>query len=195
VDRAIKDLERTPFSSFDNSHKESIAKLFRKEAKHLDRIIKIAGFLQMEAELMAIDSNLLKIKEHKQAWNLALVRTGNKEKKEILLRNIQKMTLDDHFTYEVVPTLVYVRQKEIMDHLLDGIMEPGNTCNPPDLDTRGSVSCAYNIIEQIAPYIKNFPTKVDRYGIQTDDFPAMLSEVRSWFTANKDIYVLDGERY
>ena len=195
VDNAIKDLQRIPLSDFNSANKEAVAKLLKKNSKHLDRIIKLAGFLQLEAELLNIDKDIVKDKHLKQALNLALVRAGNIEKTDLMLQNIKKMPLDDHFSYEVVPSIVYARQKILIDQLLSRILEPGTQCNPPDLDTNGNVSCAYSIIEQIAPYIDNFPVSLDRYGIKTDNYPRMLADVRLWIDKNKESYTISFEKY
>lgn len=195
VDQAIKDLQRIPFSDFNPEHKKAVSQLLKSDTKHLDRIIKLAGFLQLDDDLLTIDEAITKDKHMKQAWNLALVRAGNTKKTEVLLGNISKMPLDDHFTYEVVPSVVYARQKELMNHLIARILEPGTTCNPPDLDTNGQVSCAYSIIEQIAPYINEFPVALDRYGIKTDDYPSMLEEVRAWIGNNTESYTINFEKY
>lgn len=195
VYNAISALKKYKLKEFDDTAKQKMRVLLKKETKHLSKFVKLVGFVGMEEDLRAFAQKDKYSKSLRQALNLSLARAGNKEKIASLLRGIKKLKTDDSFSYDAVPSLVYVRQKKIMDKLLDRIMEKGTPCSPPDMETNGKVSCAYSIIEQIAPYIVDFPVTMDKYGIVADDYPAMLQDVRKWIKRNKKNYTIINNMY
>lgn len=200
----LKSIEKYPYSIFDGQAKRKVKQIISQSPPYLNRWIKLAGFLQMENELLAIAKDdhpsgiaerLNQSKSLKTSYNLALVRAGNKAKLKTLMKNVKKLDLNDNFVYEAVPQLIYARQKPIFDYLLEMIKDKRQNCTPADAETRGNISCAYRIIEEVAPYISDFPFEATSYGIKTDDYPLMLKQTRAWIRKNKNSYVLDKENY
>jgi hypothetical protein len=98
--------------------------------------------------------------------------------------------------YDIGPELVYTRNKIVFDFLLEAILRDTKDCTSANNDDTTPMTCAYRLIEQVAPYIINFPAKLDEVGeLKTKDYPALLTEVRSWINANKNTYQLNQTIY
>ena len=123
------------------------------------------------------------------AMRLALARMGEPDMTDYCLARLKKVKVNDDVVYEFIPDLIYTRQKPIFDHLLTLIESDEKNCSSSNPDSDEKIICAYRIIEQIAPYIENFPAKVDVSGeLQTNDYAKLLVEVRTWITQNRESY-------
>ena len=195
VYNSIQALKEYPLSEFSDAHRDALSSQLLEETPHLNKLVELCGFLLMKEELRAFAQNKNLPKRIKEKVNYALVRAGDEEKLQQMLRNLKKHTLTDDFSYNLVPMLAYTRQKEVFDYLLELIMKEGKSCNHPDADTPGKFSCAYPIIISIAPYISDFPAEVGEYGLETDNPDQMLADVRQWILSSKKSYQLDTEKY
>lgn len=196
ISRNVKKLQRFNLSEFDNVAKQKLASLLQANPPHQDQLIKLAGFLEMQTELQNILSQETISKKNKEALKLALVRIGDEVKLQNLMKNIKKIPIGDDFIYQIVPVLIYVRQKAATDYLMEIILQDSEDCTPADAETSGTVNCAYRIIEALAPVVIDFPVEVDDFGdIVTKDYEASLKKVRKWIRKNKASYELNKEIY
>ncbi len=196
ISRNIQKLQQFPKSAFDNNARQQIKKLLQDNPPHQDKLIKLAGFLNMNEALFGLLSQEKISKKDKRSIKLALVRTGDEAKLLNLMKNVKKIPIGDEFNYEVLPILIYVRQKMVTDYLLDIVLSDEKKCTPADAETAGNINCAYRIIEGLAPIINNFPYTVDDYGdLETDDYNKVLPKVRKWIMKNKANYTLNTEIY
>lgn len=89
----------------------------------------VLGFLKarMDEEISLKIEREVKLR---QALYLAQARTGNQARINSLLRKTRTFPLDDAFTYEALPSLVYVRQKPVFDYLFELIESDALGCTP-----------------------------------------------------------------
>lgn len=201
---ALKSLEQYPPSAFDETARNTVDSLIRNFGPYYTDRLKLAGYLQMKSELKRVkseDPNSIytdKIQLNKtlnDQYRLALVKSGDQKTLNNMVRNMKKLALNDDYVYSVVPQAVYARQKAVFDLLLQQIMVRIDYCTPADSHIKGQISCAYRIIEEIAPYIDDFPVKSTKTGIDTDNYPKALAEVRAWIRENKNSYTLKKDVY
>ena len=195
VYRAIGKLTNHKKSEFDNVAQAKLASLLQPNTLYLDRLVKLAGFIGLQDALNSLNQQELKNKILKTAINLALARTGDRAKMNLLMRNVKKQKVDDNFTLDLLPTLTYVRQKEVFDYLFKLIEKNDKNCHPSDAETKGNIPCAYRILEAVAANIIDFPVETDRYGLKTNDYPEALRIARQWIRENRGTYELDVETY
>ena len=195
VYNSIQELKKYPLSEFNDAHREALESQLLEETPHLNKLVELCGFLLMKEELRAFAQSKTLPTRIKEKVNYALVRAGDEEKLQQMLRNLKKHELTDDFAYNLSPMLAYTRQKEVFDYLLDLIMKEGKPCNHPDADTPGKFSCAYPIIMSVAPYITDFPAEVDQYGLKTENPEQTLEEVRRWILSSNKNYQLVTEKY
>jgi hypothetical protein len=195
VYKTIEQLKSYNYFEFTTEHKSKLQAFLLEDTPHVDKLTELCGFLKMEEELRAFAQNKRISKQVKETINYALIRAGDDSKLKLMLKNLKKLEMSDDYANNLVPVLVYTRRKEVFNHLLSQIQEKGKPCNHPDLDTPGKFSCAYPIIERIAPYIKDFPVEVNQFGIVSSNPDKMLVEVRQWIVENKDSYELITEKY
>jgi hypothetical protein len=127
---------------------------------------------------------------------MAMARAGNENLQNKMVQKCKQQVLNNDFVYDIVPELVYTRNKIVFDFLLEAILRDTKDCTSANNDDTTPMTCAYRLIEQVAPYIINFPAKLDEVGeLKTKDYPALLTEVRSWINANKNTYQLNQTIY
>lgn len=195
VYNSFQKLQSFSYSEFSSSHKELLASYLSLETAHVDRLIELCGFLQLQDELKAFAQKESLPRSLKQTLNLALVRAGDERKIENLAKNLKEIPISDDYAYNLVPKLAYTAQKPIFDHLLDQIMEDNKACKHPDMETNGSFNCAFPIIQEIAPYIEDFPVEVNRFGIVQKEGEDVLGRVRKWIGEHRTDYIIKTERY
>lgn len=196
VSKALTYLKKFEPSSFDKEARRKIESRIRNQGYQVGDFVMLAGYLQLEPVLQEMRYEFKKGSSSKQAVNLALTRCGNEEKITSLLEHINKISTDDGFVYEVAPLLVYTRQKEIMDYLLDQVLLNENNCTPADAETAGNINCAYRLLEMVAPVIEDFPLSVDATGdLAVADYRTALTDARNWIASNKNTYRLKTSIY
>ncbi len=196
ISQNLKKLQKFPLSDFDQTTKNKVATLLQKNPPHLNRLYKLAGFLDMNKELSNFNPSEIKSKKDKQALKLAMVRSGDYGKLLNLLENVKEIPINDEFVFEIVPILIYTRQKQCTDYLMELVMSDDLNCTPADAETPGEITCAYRIMEALAPVVLDFPYEVDYFGdLITDDYPKALANVRAWIRANKSNYQLNTTIY
>jgi hypothetical protein len=68
--------------------------------------------------------------------------------------------------------------------LLKEILNEDNNCSSANNDNPAKIPCAYRIIEAIAPYIKDFPVKINRIGEIEGNPQEELQKARTWIMAH-----------
>ena len=177
---------------FDELAKQRLADLLHSRPAQLDKLLLTAGFLQLEAALETLRPELQKRSAARRALNLALTRCGNQQKSASMMKNIRQLPIDDAFVYQVVPMMVYTRQRPQMDFLLDLVLSDKRSCHTPGENAHGHTLCGYRVIEQIAPVIEDFPVQLNEAtgDLAVNDYKKAMSEVRDWIRANRTTYTL-----
>lgn len=132
----------------------------------------------------------------KKDIKLALIRAEQTNSEQRLLQSAKEQVINDNFVYNLINDLTYTRNKAIFDYLLDLINRDTKTCNSADNDNPEPMICAFRLIEKVAPYLNNFPAKLNaNYELDTKDYALLLSDVRIWIKGNKDTYSLNHNIY
>jgi hypothetical protein len=98
--------------------------------------------------------------------------------------------------YDLVPDMIYTRQKSMFDYLFRIIESNEKTCSSPNPDSSTKILCAYNVIGQIAPFIQKFPVEVRASGdLKSNDYEKTLLDVRNWIKENKAKYVIKSDGF
>ncbi|MGM0579812.1 MAG: hypothetical protein ACQETL_03980, partial [Bacteroidota bacterium] len=96
---------------------------------------------------------------------------------------------------DIYPTLAFTRQKAAVDVLVEQVFNDEQNCSSPDPDSNQKITCAYRILEIIAPIIQDFPIPVDEAtgDLDTDDYEEALQQSREWLEANRIDYSIVGQ--
>lgn len=183
------ELQKHSRADFDGSAAQKIEQMLSQEALGgRKEYILLLGFLGEERRLLSL-KDIPALRPFSQSINLALVRAGNKNKQENLLKNIRSYPVNDDFVYTVVPLLAYTRQREVIDFLWQQAMSENMNCKPADAETKGRIDCAFRIVEHLAPIIEGFPVPFDEEGnLLTTDYPKALAEIRRWNAVHSQDY-------
>lgn len=185
---------------FDTEAKYELSLLVKEKIPYLDKLIRITGFVGIE-DLKFEYVKILNEKTYpnnKIRWvlNLALSRMGDQAATDFCVRKVRSLSVNDDVVYDVLPDLVYTRQKAAFDYLLEIIESDEKNCSSPNPDSNAKILCAYRVIEQIAPFIENFPLSVDASGdINVTDYGVALTNVRVWIKTNKENYTIRNDIY
>lgn len=183
------ELQKYPLASFSTGAPLKMGRLVtRNTVGGRKDYILLLGFLGSESTLLSL-KGVPELSPFSQAINLALVRAGNAEKQENLLKNINRYSVNDDFVYTVVPLLTYTRHREIIDFLWQQVSAENRSCKPADAETKGRIDCAFRIVEYLAPIIEGFPVRYDDEGdLLTTDYPKALAEIRRWYAVHSQDY-------
>lgn len=189
-------LKSFSFHSFSSKHKEKLQGYLIFQKRPPQELILFSGFLKMETTLLVLAKKHPNNKPLLQKINMALVRSGNFSKTNTLWKNLEKLTVDDPFVYEILPLLAYTKERIIYDWLLNQIKLNQENCHPADAESAGNINCAYRIIEAIAPAINEFPIPLDKWGdLNINSYSKGLEIVRKWIEKNQKNYTLNKHRY
>jgi hypothetical protein len=197
VGNAINALTNFNNTTFTETQKSEILSLLNDETPHFNDFVKLVAFLKVEDAREQLE-NLLIVKNNViTRWNirLALARLGDEEGIEYITNRLQKAPINDAFAYDIVPGLVYTKQPEIFEFLENQIQIDEANCSVANPDSNQKITCAYRIMEAMAPAIQDFPVPMDEFGeLMVDDYEQALLDLRKWleenesYSINKEIY-------
>jgi hypothetical protein len=186
-------------SDFDTEAKYLLGEMAKKPRSHYEILVKICGWL----DINDLNYDFRRLIEEKKGsvhdrWfiRLAMARMGEKDMIDYVLDRIENIKVNDDVVYELIPDVVYVRQKVLFDYLLNIIESDDKECNSSNPDSDEKIICAYRVIEQVAPYIENFPAKVDIAGeLISNNYNKTLEDVRIWIKQNSNDYKLKSDLF
>ena len=175
---------------FNASHKGKVAALLGQEIPHKDQLVKVIGYLNIKEAQATLKQLAQPGINHKTRWAayLALARMGEQQELQYIVKTIAAMPLNDDVVYEMVPDLIYTRQKTAFDYLFTIINSDEPSCTSADPDASANILCGYRTMEYIAPYIKDFPLLVEEDELVVDDYKQALREVRTWYAKRQGNY-------
>lgn len=182
---------------FNDSAKDSIRSLFRQKTAHFEVLIKLVGFLEITD--LKEDIRLLTLKDNPKpirwAAIISLARMQDPAARQEMMRIVKKLPVNDDVIYQIFPDLIYTRDREAIQYMVELLHSDGKYCLAADAERETPIPCGYRIMEQLAPVIKNYPLEPDESGdIKTTDYLAALASVRYWFTKNRD-FEIERDRY
>lgn len=183
-------------SDFTQASRDTLVVLFRKKPPYLDQLARLVGSLQMTSlkdDLMVLSGPTTSNQRIRWAALLALARMGNAEATQSMMKRVQRLPVNDDVVYEVFPDLIYTRQRQAIDYLIVELKNDEKKCTTADAEDETPITCAYRIMELLAPVIEKYPLEVDTSGdIKTKDYKKSLGTVRAWFEKNKDYGIIQG---
>ena len=185
----ISDLGDFSKEDFDDKSKGSISKLVRKGVPYPGETIKLAGYLELDIidELNALFIDASVNSQSRFYAQLALARLGNNTAINAISDKLTTMNVDDNFVYDLIPELVYTRQKQIFNYLVNIIQSNELNCYSANPNSERKILCGYRVMEYLAKAIVDYPLKVDEFGdLEIDNYQTALIRVREWFINNPD---------
>jgi len=187
-------------AEFTRKAKDTINALIERTTPHYKKLVKLAGFLQLEKSREIIKRKL-QTKDYaspgeRWAMLLSLSRMGEQAAIDFCLKIAKRAEVNDDFAYDIAPGLIYTRQKELTDYLVSILYTEKKNCSSPNPESSRQIHCGYRIMEMLAPVVKDFPLKTDVAGeIVADDYNKALDKTRSWFNKHKNDYQLLHETF
>lgn len=184
-------------SDFNATDKNKLFNYLNIRTAHLDQVVLLVGYLQMSRAEDVLINLLEQSNRASLKWSirLALCRRGHDKATQYILSKLSGATVNDDLVYEIVPDLIYTRNKEVFRFLEQLIMSDQANCLSADPDKDDKILCGYRVMEMMAYAVKDFPIETDPYG-EADilDYQQALAEVRMWFGEHpqyellKDVY-------
>ena len=192
---ALSGLQNFSREDFENPDKQSLNDLVGNTTIfNQDELIRLIGFINEEGETTVLSSALNQVTGFKMRWSchIALARLGDKQSVDFLLSRIQSAPINDGFVYDIIPDLVYTRNKEVFQFIDEMLMDPASRCQSASPDSNQSISCGYKLLEYYAGTVVDFPLSLDEFGdLDLDDYEAGLTIARTWVSSNPDYSVLN----
>jgi hypothetical protein len=185
---------------FDNEAAYELSVLTKEKIPHYHILIKLTGFVGI-SDLKAGYRQMLADKKYPNAqsrWalHLSLARMGEQDEIDYCFQKVRNIKVNDDVVYELIPDLIYTRQKKVFDYLLEIIESDEKSCSSSNPDSNVKIICAYRVMEQIAPYIENFPVETGTSGdLKTTNYDTALAKVREWIKANRESYSIKTDSY
>lgn len=179
-------LTRFEKQDFDRAAIDSIKGFLKRLPPYADRLFKLAGYLELQDQVPVIKSYLEKQPplpdRDKWACYISLARLGDQQALDLILNRVRTFGINDDIVYEIFPDLVYTRSYRGISYLVEVLFSDDRTCEAPANGSRTKITCAYRVMELLAPALKDYPVAVGTSGdLVARDYKKALSEVREWF--------------
>ncbi len=192
---ALSGLQNFSREDFGNGEKQSLNSFLGNSAIfNKDELVRLVGFINDSGETTALSSSLSQATGFRMRWayQIALARLGDQRSVDFLLSRIQAAPINDDFVYDIIPDLVYTRNKQIFQFIDEMLMDPNPRCESASPDNNEALSCGYKLLEYYARTVANFPLTLDEYGdLDLDDYQTGLATARTWVNSNPDYSVLN----
>jgi HEAT repeat protein len=180
---------------FNSASKDSLRSILHVQTNYRDKIIRLIGFLNLTDQIEYLKTFLSKENSgsRKVIWatNIALARLGDDEKIDFCIEYIKNQPLNDDVIYELVPDLIYTRNKKVIDYLVEILLDETKNCHSANPENPQKIECGYRMMEYLAPVIKDFPLKIDSSGdLIADDYEEALKITRNWFKEHDSNYAI-----
>jgi len=195
---AIASLKKFKKEDFDKAAVDSLLSFLKRGNWQKSELIRLIGFVGGPEAIEPLNQFSDPKNSQSIRWSslLAMSRLGDANATNSLLQRSKNLKVSDEVVSQLFPDLVYTRQKQIFDYMIEILMGDQANCHSADNDNPTSILCGYRIMEQLAPVIKDYPLTLDVSGdVKTDDYKKSLASVRQWFKQNKDIYIIDNSTY
>ena len=119
---------------------------------------------------------------------------GDQEQVNYCIGQVSQLGMKDEVIYRLLPDLLYLNHKLVIDFLLDQLLIENSSCTSADPDREVTIDCGYRLAEAVAPYVQGFPVRIDASGdLDTDNYAQALVSIRAWVTTNRQNYQVQFE--
>jgi hypothetical protein len=185
---------------FNTTAKDSLLSYIKRRVYYLDNILMLAGYLNLSNVITDINLILADKKySDKIKWtaHLALSRMGNNSDTEYCIRLVKSKTMSDAIVYNLLPGLIYTRQKAAFNYLITILNNKEKNCTSRNPESNLKIPCGYRVMEFLAPVIKDFPLQLieglDQ--IKTDNYDTALETARKWFKVKGENYEIKNDSF
>lgn len=187
-------------NDFEETAIDSISILLERKIAHLDKLLRLIGFLNLKENVRHIQNMLIAndLNSETNIWaaRLALARMGEQEQIDYILDKVKGLHLNDDVVYNILPDLIYTRQKKLLDYLIEILQSDEKNCFSANPESSEKIICGYRVMEYLAPVIEDYPIGINEWGdITEEDYSQALSIVRAWFLERKDNYNIKIDTY
>jgi hypothetical protein len=187
-------LTRFQPEDFDRAAIDSVRSRVKALPSNPGTLFKLVGYLQLQDLASKIKSS---VEEQTPAlrpldrWAgyIALARLGDQQAVDVILNRIRVFGVNDDAVYELFPDLIYTRSYRAIQYLEEVLFSDERNCGAPSAESRQKMTCAYRVMELLAPVIKDYPVKISTDGsVTTDNYPKALETTRAWFKQQNGKY-------
>nr|WP_319399895.1 hypothetical protein [uncultured Carboxylicivirga sp.] len=189
-------LKNIPTQYFNSTSKQRLSNIIiTNKSLHIKEAIKLSGKLSIQVLLPYYESVLISPNKYSRdiIWTvrLAMARMDDINQTNYCIESVKSIGINDNVVFYLIPDLIYTRSRSAFNYILELITESPENCHSTDPDNPQPISCAFRLMEMIAPYIKDFPVELYESGdIKTDDYNKALTKVQRWISENKETYQL-----
>ncbi|MCT4614441.1 MAG: hypothetical protein N4A49_06160 [Marinifilaceae bacterium] len=185
----LNELNRQNTNSFDTNMFNELNNIVLNKKYFYSELILFTAKLKNERFLESLElmksEGKLKSEKALITYHIARSRMGVNESTEFILKVVNNEDINDEFTYQLIPKLIYTKNKEIYDFIVSIIFSDERLCNSSNAERAERITCAYRALEYIAPHIKAFPIKTTKSGdLISNDYIAALDTAREWLINN-----------
>lgn len=192
-------LKRYTKQDFESEELQLMKSLLNSEENNIGALAKVYAFAAGPAAQNDLKDWLAKptlSKGDKKDLKLALVRSGDQNYAQKMIETLKQQVVNDELIYSALPDVLYTKNRDMVAFLLNAVMSDAKKCSSANNDDPVPMTCAYRLIEQLAPHILHFPVSINEKGeIDAKDLNQSLTEVRAWITKNKDSFELNTNTY
>lgn len=189
-----------PAEAFATEARQKLTAYIHLRKSHLNKLFLLVGYVPASNTAARIrellDAGALRAERVRWAAYLALARLGDTAAIDRVMNAAKSQPVNDDFIYGLAPDLVYTRQKEAINYLVEILNSDSPDCASADPDDSRKILCGYRLIEQLAPALKDYPYTLDPSGdLDVDDYREALQVVRRWFAEKGRGYEVEYGRY
>jgi hypothetical protein len=190
--RAISYLSTFSPADFSDATYQDLIRLLRDDHPLLSSVMKIVAYLQLRSAVPTLrELSNAETTSIRWAALIALARLRDESAVETIMKEVQRFPVDDDIVYYIFPDLIFTRNRELIALVVKAVYSDEELCYPPDAEQNLRIRCAYRIIEQLAPVIRDFPLKLDAYGdLVANDYYQALDSARKWLTKHPDFEII-----
>jgi hypothetical protein len=195
---ALKVMQTFERKSFSQNTKDDLMTYISEHAENRGEAILLLGFVGNQNDvgfLKSLAHYTSLAKKDKYKVRLALVRLNDAVSVQEYLAELGNRQIDDALVSNVLPDLIYTHHPEVYKILLAELNNDVPACLSANNDSAEEILCAYRILEQIAPQIRDFPVTVDRSGELNGDYLQALQSARAWYVANATSFTINAEHF
>jgi hypothetical protein len=188
-------LKYYPKEAFTDISKTKLSNYLKDDQSIFKNIIRIVAYLDMDDQISQLN-NLLSdtsLTDQLIRWDLsiALARLGDEEQILYCVEYARSIGVNDRIIHYLLKDLVYTKQKECFDYLLEILFSDAKNCIPPNPDLYDPIVCGYRIMEIISTSVIDYPyeTYPGTSQLKADDYDEALETVRQWFRDNPDYQI------
>lgn len=172
---------------FDRAALDSVRSRVQKLPANPGTLFKLVGYLQLHdlaTKLKAYVEAQDPAPRNQDRWAgyIALARLGDQQAVDMILNRVRTFGVNDDAVYELFPDLVYTRSYRAIHYLEEVLFSDERNCGAPSAESRQKMTCAYRVMELLAPVIKDYPASVSAGGgVASKNYQQTLQTVRTWF--------------